>query len=190
MNQREVIYADVHVVTPESRTVEMILDDDRVEYAKLNIKTETKTLIAVSSKKNEATSKNSSNSINKNHRWCNNYYGLFTGHVTSCNLDNLLIQLRSEVTPYWFQFGTIIGMDEATLQEYSKYPPGQCLIEVLDYWVRIHDNKPTWRGVSDVLKEIKLNKLAEDILKVYETGIAISYFLSCYYTTSNCDQYV
>ena len=99
---------------------------------------------------------------------------LYLGHVTPCNLDNLLIQLRFEVTPYWYQFGTIIGMDEATLEKYSKYPPEQCLIEVIDFWVRIHDNKPTWKGVSDVLKEIKLNKLAEDILKVYETGT--SYF--------------
>ena len=98
--------------------------------------------------------------------------------MTSCNLDNLLIQLRSEVTPYWFQFGIVIGMDEATLEEYSKYPPEQCLIEVIDYWIRIHDNKPTWRAVADVLKEIKMNKLAEDILKVYETGIlAISQLL-------------
>ena len=102
----------------------------------------------------------------------------FAGHMTSCNLDNLLIQLRSEVTPYWFQFGTVIGMDEATLQEYSKYPPEQCLIEVIDFWVRIHDNTPTWRAVADVLKEIKLNKLAEDILKVYETGTSYI-FLSC-----------
>ncbi|MCG8622796.1 MAG: hypothetical protein MJE68_12470 [Proteobacteria bacterium] len=44
------------------------------------------------------------------------------------------------------------------------------MIEVIDFWVRVHDSKPTWRDVSDVLKEIKLNKLAEDILKVYETG--------------------
>ena len=89
----------------------------------------------------------------------------------------ILIQLRSEVTPYWSQFGIVIGMEKATLEKYSKYPPEQCLIEVLDYWVRIH-NQPTWRGVSDVLKEIKLNKLAEDILKVYETGtIAISQLL-------------
>ena len=84
----------------------------------------------------------------------------------------LLIQLRSEVTPYWYQFGTIIGMTKNTLEHYSKYPPEQCLIEVLDYWVRNHhDSKPTWRDVACVLKQIKLNKLAQDILKVYETGI-------------------
>ena len=99
--------------------------------------------------------------------------------MTSCNLDNLLIQLRSEVTPYWCQFGTVIGMDKATLEEYSKYPPEQCLIEVIDFWVRIQDNQPTWRAVADVLKEIKLNKLAEDILKVYETGTIAINFISC-----------
>jgi hypothetical protein len=63
-------------------------------------------------------------------------------------------------------------MDNATLEKYSKYSPEQCLIEVLDYWVRIHDNKPTWSGIADVLKEIKITKLAENILKVYETGIS------------------
>ena len=99
-----------------------------------------------------------------------NVHGLFTDHT--CNLDNLLIHLRSEVTPYWYQFGTIVGMDKDTLENYSKYPPEQCIIEVLDYWLRNHyDSKPTWRDVANVLKEIKLNKLAENILKVYETGM-------------------
>jgi hypothetical protein len=55
MNQREVVYADVHVVTAESRMVEMVLDDDRVEYAELNhnIKTTIKPLKAVPSKKED-----------------------------------------------------------------------------------------------------------------------------------------
>ena len=99
-----------------------------------------------------------------------NVHGLFIDHT--CNLDSLLIQLRSEVTPYWYQFGIIVGMDKDTLEKYSKYPPEQCIIEVLDYWLRNHyDNKPTWRDIANVLKEIKLNKLAENILKVYETGM-------------------
>ena len=44
INQREMIYADVHVVTAESCKFEAILDDDRIEYAKLNhgIKTTSK----------------------------------------------------------------------------------------------------------------------------------------------------
>ena len=96
----------------------------------------------------------------------------FTYVDYACNLDNLLIQLRSEVTPYWYQFGTIVGIDKDTLKEYSKYSPDECIIEVLDCWLRNHQNgKPTWRDVAVVLKEIKLDKLAENILKVYETGI-------------------
>ena len=96
----------------------------------------------------------------------------FTYVDYACNLDNLLIQLRSEVTPYWYQFGTIVGIDKDTLKKYSKYSPDECIIEVLDYWLRNHhDGKPTWRDVAVVLKEIKLDKLAENILKVYETGI-------------------
>ena len=87
-------------------------------------------------------------------------------------MDNLLIQLRSEVTPNWYQFGTIVGMDKDTLEKYSKYPPEECIIEVIDYWLRNHhDGKPTWRDVAIVLKEIKLDKLAENILEVYKTGI-------------------
>ena len=56
--RREVIYADIHVVTAESRTFETILDDDRVEYAKLN-----HTNNNLSPKKDEATSDNYSNLV-------------------------------------------------------------------------------------------------------------------------------
>ena len=68
MNQREVVYADVHVVTAESHAIEMVLDDDRVEYAELNhnIKTTLNALMAVSPQKDEATSENYSNFINRN----------------------------------------------------------------------------------------------------------------------------
>ena len=63
MNQREVIYADVHVVTAESRTVEMVLDDDRVKYAELNhnIKTTASMAVSRNPKKDEATTENLSN---------------------------------------------------------------------------------------------------------------------------------
>ena len=105
------------------------------------------------------------------------YCDLSTGHHTApCNLDNLLIQLRPEATPYWYQLGTNIGMDKDTLEKYSQHPPEQCIIEVLDYWLRNHhDGRPTWRDVACLLKQMKLNKLARDILKVYETGI-LTYF--------------
>ena len=63
MNQREVIYADVHVVTAESHTVEMVLDDGRVEYTELNHNIKAATSMADSRdlKKDEATTENLGN---------------------------------------------------------------------------------------------------------------------------------
>ena len=92
------------------------------------------------------------------------------------NLDSLLIQLRSHVTPMWKEFGVVIGIAEEVLDRYSSYPPEECLVEVLDYWLRKYhtaDNKLTWRDVAKVIKEIGLHQLAESILNVYQTGMMI-----------------
>ena len=54
----------------------------------------------------------------------------------------------------------------------SEYPQDQCMIEILDYWLRLHDNTPlTWRDVAEALRQINLSQLSENILKVYVTGI-------------------
>ena len=88
------------------------------------------------------------------------------------NLDCLLIQLRSEVTPMWYQFGIAGGMPIKSLDELLNYPQDECIIEVLDYWLRKRSevSKPTWKDVAKVLKEIGLSKLAEDISSVYTIG--------------------
>jgi hypothetical protein len=89
------------------------------------------------------------------------------------NLDNLLIQLRDEVTPHWQNFGLTIGVPREVIVKYSEYPPDQCMIEILDYWLRHHDHAPvplTWRDVAIALRQIRLHQLAEKILKVYVTG--------------------
>ena len=84
----------------------------------------------------------------------------------SLNLDSLLIQLRIQVTPKWYQFGVAIGVPEDLLQQYSA---DESLIEILDYWLKNHHN-PTWRDVAEVLNDIELHELAESIMNVYETG--------------------
>ena len=88
------------------------------------------------------------------------------------NLDNLLIQLREEVTPHWQNFGLTIGVPREVIVKYSEYPPDQCMIEILDYWLRHHDDAAplTWRDVAVALRQIKLYQLAEKILKVYVIG--------------------
>lgn len=87
------------------------------------------------------------------------------------DLDSLLIQTRSQVTPKWYQFGLAIGIAEEILEKYSSYPPEECMVEMLDYWLRNHHTgKPTWRDVANALKEIELHQLAESMLNIYETG--------------------
>ena len=85
-------------------------------------------------------------------------------------MDSLLIQLRSEVTPKWYQFGEAMGVGKEVLDKCIKYPSEESLIEVLDNWLRNHAGQPTWREVAEALKGIGLQQLAFDIEKVYNTG--------------------
>ena len=88
----------------------------------------------------------------------------------SLSLDNLLIQLRDEVTPHWYEFGLTVGVPQEFLDKCSDYPPYQCIVEVLDYWLKHHCGQLTWRDVAHALKKINLYQLAEKILQIYETG--------------------
>ena len=46
-------------------------------------------------------------------------------------------------------------------------------------------NQTTWRNVADVLNDIGLHQLAEDILKVYETGSYVSVWYGIINALSN-----
>ena len=43
-------------------------------------------------------------------------------------------------------------------------------MEVVDYWLRNCEGKPTWRDVAEALKKVELHQLADDIFNVYKTG--------------------
>ena len=86
------------------------------------------------------------------------------------DLDNLLIQLRAQVTPSWYQFGLALRVDKDILNKYSKYSQEESLVELADYWLRNSPTKPTWRDVAKALKKIGFDSLANDILNVYKTG--------------------
>ena len=102
------------------------------------------------------------------------YYSLFLETVDdSLTLDSLLIQLRSQVTPIWYKFGLSLGISKDTLNRYVGYPDEECIVEVLDYWLRNREIKPTWRDVATALKDVEVYQLAEKILNVYKTGIWI-----------------
>ena len=89
------------------------------------------------------------------------------------DLDMLLIQLRPQVSPKWYQFGLAVGISKEVMDKYSDHPDEECLVEVLDCWLRNHGNKPTWKEVADALREIDLHQLADDIMKSYDTGLLI-----------------
>ena len=86
------------------------------------------------------------------------------------NLDSLLIQLRNEVTPMWYQFGEAIGVEKKVLDKCIKYSPEESIVEVLDNWLRNHAGQPTWWEVAEALRMINLMQLAFNVEKVYDTG--------------------
>ena len=88
----------------------------------------------------------------------------------SLNLDSLLIQLKSEVTLSWYQFGKALGVDNKFLDKCLQHPPEESLIEVCDNWLRNHTGQPTWREVAEALRQIDCQKLAFDIESVYDKG--------------------
>jgi hypothetical protein len=87
-----------------------------------------------------------------------------------------LIQIRHEVTPKWYQFGVAIGINKETLDEFSNFPPEECIVEVSDLWLRNSRRALTWRDVANALKECGHYNLAEKILKVHKTGAWLSVY--------------
>ena len=95
-------------------------------------------------------------------------------NVDDVNLDSLLIQLRKEVTPKWYEFGEVAGIKSEVLDNFAKNCiPDECVVETFDNWLRNYKGKPTWRDVADVLRAINLQQLAFDIEQVYITGIHV-----------------
>ena len=86
------------------------------------------------------------------------------------NLDLLLFLLKEEMTPRWYEFGLVVGVPKDVMDGYLGYPSDQCLIELLDYWLRHHPGQLTWREVAQALREMKLYQLAEKTLEILTTS--------------------
>ena len=85
------------------------------------------------------------------------------------DLDSLLIQLKPHVIDKWKQFAEAVGLGNI-VNQLAQYSTDECIVEVFDQWLKSHPTQPTWKDVAEVLTDIGLHQLAEDILKVYETG--------------------
>ena len=86
------------------------------------------------------------------------------------NLDSLLIQLQGKVTPVWYKFGAALGIEKEILDRHLNYPPEQCIVEILDYWLRNHVER-NWREVARALRQISYHQLANEVESIDETGI-------------------
>ena len=73
--------------------------------------------------------------------------------------------------PKWYQFGEVVGIEKEVLDYFaSKCPPDECIVEMLDFWLRNHKEQVTWKEVARALKAINLQQLALDIENIYTTG--------------------
>ena len=85
------------------------------------------------------------------------------------NLDSLLIQLKPQMTSKWKEFANVVGLSNI-IKQLVKYSPDECIVEICDQWLKSQPNKPTWRDVANVVREIGFYQLANDIMMAYKTG--------------------
>jgi hypothetical protein len=70
----------------------------------------------------------------------------------------------------WYQLGEALGIEKKILDKFTTYSPEESIIEMLDYWLRSHTGKPTWKEVADALRKNYLHKLASGLEMMYKTG--------------------
>ncbi len=92
----------------------------------------------------------------------------------SLDLNMMIIQVRPIISE-WFNFGAAIGIPQEILVELNAMTLGDFdkLVEMVDYWFKSFpkDAPPTWRDVAKGLNIIGKNRMASELMKVYESGI-------------------
>ena len=97
-----------------------------------------------------------------------------TDNSLDVTLNRLVVLLREKVGPKWRDFGEALDIDDVVLDSIAKTCfPENCIVEVLDYWLKYTDEKITWREVAYVLKSINFHELALDVVQIYKTGTII-----------------
>ena len=72
----------------------------------------------------------------------------------SPDLDSVLMTLHQKINNnLWYTFGLELGVPVKLLESLKRYPQNECMVEVVDYWLRNHPNKPTWSELENAIKE-------------------------------------
>ena len=83
------------------------------------------------------------------------YYHNNIGETQSCNLKHSLVHaLQGQISSQWYSFGLAIGVPKQILNQLKHYSDEECLVEVLDYWLKHHPGKPTWQEVVEAKNRI------------------------------------
>ena len=75
---------------------------------------------------------------------------LFVNHLGEtpiCDLNNLVCTLRGQISSKWYSFGLALGVPKEILNQLKHHSDEECLVEMLDYWLKHHPGKPTWQEV-------------------------------------------
>lgn len=79
-----------------------------------------------------------------------------------------MLKLEGKVHSEWYKFGEALGLQKSFLDTLNGYPEIECMVELIDHWLRNHPDKPTWKEIADALEDINEYKLASSINAVYE----------------------
>ena len=79
------------------------------------------------------------------------------------DLQSLLAKLHGKVKSQWYQFGLTIGVPNSILDQLCGYSEEDCLIEILDYWLKNHPDQPTWKELADAMADLQDYELANSI---------------------------
>ena len=71
-----------------------------------------------------------------------------------CDLNSLVHTLRGSFSSKWYSFGLAIGLPKDILNHIKHHSDEECLVEVLDYWLRNHPSKPTWEEVTEAKRKV------------------------------------
>ena len=83
------------------------------------------------------------------------------------DLESLLTKLQGKIKNQWYHFGLAIGVPNNALDQLYSHSEDDCLVEVLDYWLKNHPDQPTWKELADAVADLQDYELANSILKVY-----------------------
>ena len=72
------------------------------------------------------------------------------------DLNSLLNKLQDQVpNSQWYQFGQALQVPKEILDQLKEYSEDSRLMELLDYWLKNHQGRPTWQEVTEAQRRIE-----------------------------------